>query len=282
MRRYIDAASILSEARMMWESYRDAYVLVEGETDRTFYSALLGAIPHIQFRALNGWENVSNTINLAMKASFSHVLGIIDRDYHAIANDGIEEHTQLAFTDSNDIEMMLITSSAYDKFLKVCGSNAKVDSYQDIRAPVLTAAFPLGILRALSLLNGYNLYFDGIACKDFITKDDLLTNIDTLIEKVFQRTRSSGTKVTVSNEDAKRQIIDMQTLGNPLDFCNGHDVLDILSLAMTKAFASASANEYSPESIFNYLLMGYHRTEFEKSALYGKFDTWLKGHVYNT
>ena len=215
----------------MWESYRDAYVLVEGETDRTFYSALLGAIPHIQFRALNGWENVSNTINLAIKASFSHVLGIIDRDYHAIANDGIEEHTQLAFTDSNDIEMMLITSSAYDKFLKVCGSNAKVDSYQDIRAPVLTAAFPLGILRALSLLNGYNLYFDGIACKDF---------------------------------------------------CNGHDVLDILSLAMTKAFASASANEYSPESIFNYLLMGYHRTEFEKSALYGKFDTWLKGHVYNT
>ena len=94
MRRYIDAASILSEARMMWESYRDAYVLVEGETDRTFYSALLGAIPHIQFRALNGWENVSNTINLAIKASFSHVLGIIDRDYHAIGNDGIEEHTQ--------------------------------------------------------------------------------------------------------------------------------------------------------------------------------------------
>jgi len=282
MRRYIDAAVLLSEARMMWESYREAYVLIEGETDRVFYSALLGTIPHIQLRAIGGWENVNDIITLARKESFIHVFGIIDKDYHAIVDDGIEEHDQLAFTDNSDIEMMLITSSAYDKFLKVCGSEVKVNAYKDTRTLVLTAAFPLGILRVLSLFNGYNFYFDGIECKDFVTRNDLLTNIDVLIEKVFQRTRSKGIKVMVSNEDIKQQIIAMQKTEDPLVFCNGHDVLDVLCLAMTKVFASASANEYSPGAVFNYLLMAYPKSEFEESELYSKLNVWLKQNIYNT
>ena len=112
MRKYIDTVSELCEARMMWESYHEAYVFVEGTSDRRFFSTILGHVPHISFRALDGWERVVSVIDLAKKAGFSYTFGIIDKDYHAVINDGFGENEQLAFTDNNDIEMMLVLSSA--------------------------------------------------------------------------------------------------------------------------------------------------------------------------
>ena len=276
MRKYIDTVSELCEARMMWESYHEAYVFVEGTSDRRFFSTILGHVPHISFRALDGWERVVSVIDLAKKAGFSYTFGIIDKDYHAVINDGCGENEQLAFTDNNDIEMMLVLSSAYDKFLQVCGNEEKISMHQDARTPVLTAAFPVGILRAISLSQRYCLDFDGIECKDFVSRDNLYMNTDMLIQKIFHRTQSKGTRIDVSVEDLKSQLEHLQTSAVPIDYCNGHDVLDILCLAMTKLFSSASANQYTPRNVFDYLLMSYSFDEFKGSKLYAKLNVWLQ------
>ena len=45
MRKYIDTVSELCEARMMWESYHEAYVFVEGTSDRRFFSDMFPIFP---------------------------------------------------------------------------------------------------------------------------------------------------------------------------------------------------------------------------------------------
>lgn len=275
MQKYIDAATILSEARMMWSGYQEKYILVEGETDRLFLNTVLGEIPRVRIRAVGGWELVYNTISQAQKEEFVQLLGIIDKDYHVINKDEITESKQLAFTDMNDIEMMLFMSKAYDKFLKICGSESKLKVCPDTRAIILSAAFFVGVLRSISLKNQYCFNFDGIECKDFVDKNNLILNLDKLVEKIIQRTRSNGTTVTVSNEEVKRIILITKEDKKAEEYCNGHDVMDIIGIAMTKVFASASSKEYSPEVIFNYLLMGYTSEEFQKSKMYDKINEWM-------
>lgn len=279
MRKYIDASSILTEAKMMWVGYHEAYVLVEGESDISFFNTFFNNQCNIHFRSVNGWEQVYNTILLAQKEAFTHILGVIDSDYHQIIQDGVLENDQLFFTDSHDIEMMLFLSNSYEKFLIVCANEKKLKAYTDMRSPIIHAASYLGALRAISLLNQYNFHFEGFECKDYIDRNTLSPDRKKLIEKIVQRTRSKGTEVKVTNDIIEMQVESFINEHGAQPVCNGHDVLEILCIAMVKLYASSSSNHYSAESLFNHLLMGYSNEEFQKSMLSRKLNNWIHTYV---
>ena len=276
MQKYIDEFIILSEAKMMYHDCHEIYILIEGESDKRFFNALMGKPTNIRFRPVKGWERVHNTIRLAQKESYAPIAGVIDRDYHSLLQDGVEENEQLFFTDSNDIEMMLFESTAFDKFLSVCADEQKIKDYDDQRLPVLESASRLGALRALSLFHQYHFHFDGFECKDFINRNSIEPDCIKLVEKITQRTRSKGTPVTVTNEILKLQVEEFTQQYEALYLCNGHDVLDILSIAMTKLYASASSSQYNADSLFDYLLMGYSVEEFQESRLYKALSKWIR------
>ena len=279
MQKYIDGSTILTEAKMMYHDYHETYILIEGESDKTFFTTLLGTPSNIRFRPVKGWERVHNTILLAQKESYSPIAGVIDRDYHSLLQDGVEENEQLFFTDSNDIEMMLFESSSFDKFLSVCADENKIKDYDAPRLPVLESASHLGALRALSLFHQYHFHFDGFECKDYINRNSLDPDDTKLVEKITQRTRSKGTPVTVTTEILKSQIEEFTQQHNAQCLCNGHDVLDILSIAMTKLYASASSSQYNADALFDYLLMGYYVEEFQESRLYKTLSNWIKANT---
>lgn len=275
MHRYIDAPSILAEAKMMQKDCQETYILIEGESDKIFFNTLMEPHPQIRFRPVNGWKQVYDTIRLAQEESYTNIAGIIDKDYHQLIEDTITETPQLFFTDANDIEMMLFLSSAFEKFLTVCADESKLNLQLDPRKPILTAASYLGALRAISLTEQYHFCFDGFECKDFVHRNTLVPNCKQLIEIITQRTRSKGTQVIVTNESLETCINAFIQAHSPLVLCNGHDVLDILSIAMTKLYASYSSNQYNADALFDYLLMGYTREEFQESELYKKLFGWI-------
>lgn len=282
MQRYIDGNTILTEAKMMYHDCHESYILIEGESDKAFFTTLMGQPPNIRFRPVNGWEQVHNTVLLAQKESYSQIAGVIDKDYHSLLRDGVEENEQLFFTDSNDIEMMLFESSSFEKFLSVCADEHKIKDYDAPRQPILEAASRLGALRALSLVNHYNFHFDGFECKDYIDRNSLNPDCTKLVEKITQRSRSKGTSVTVTNETLSSQITAFIQQHNALCLCNGHDVLDILSIAMTRLYASASSNQYHADALFDYLLMGYSQEEFQESQLYRTLSNWIAAKTTTT
>lgn len=276
MQKYIDASSILSEARMMQKDYNETYILIEGESDKTFFKTLVTPPPGVRFRPVNGWERVHNTILLSQQEGYTNILGIIDKDYHVLLQDGVTENEQLIFTDCNDIEMMLFCSTAFEKFLSVCADENKLKSQPDPRQIILVVASHLGALRVISLAKRYNFDFDGFECKDYINRNTLASDCNQLMERIIQRTRSKGTQVTVSKAELELEHQAYVQTNPPQSLCNGHDVLDILGIAMSKLFASASANQYTSDNLFDYLLMGYAVEEFQCSELYRKLDNWIR------
>lgn len=282
MQQYIDPATILTEARMMYDDCHETYILVEGDSDKIFFNTLLTAQPKIRFRPVKGWERVHNTICLAQQQGYTKILGIIDQDYHNLINDGIVENSQLLFTDYNDIEMMMFNSTSFEKFLHICADESKVKAQENLRIPILIAASHLGALRAISLANQYNFHFEGFECKDFINRNNLVANCTQLVQRIIQRTRSKGTPVSVTPEEIEEKVDSFIQKYSVHNLCNGHDVLDILRIAMTKLYASYSANQYPSDDLFNYLLMGYTAEEFQSSNLYKKLIHWINTNINNT
>ena len=127
----------------------------------------------------------------------------------------------------------------------------------------------------VSLSNRYNLRFDGFECKDFIDRNTLVPDAKKLIRKITQRTTSNGTSVSVAEEILEGQANEFVRAYCPHDLCNGHDVFDILGFAMTKCFASLPANQYNPDTIFGYLLMGYSNNEYLETKFYNKLTMYL-------
>ena len=160
----------------------------------------MGSQSNIRFRPVSGWERVHKTILLAQKEGFKNILGIIDKDFHVLLQDGITENDQLFFTDSNDIEMMLFNSVSLEKFLNIHGDENKLKVGESPRDRILNAGSYIGALRMVSLSNRYNLRFDGFECKDFIDRNTLVPDAKKLIRKITQRTTSNGTSVSVAEE----------------------------------------------------------------------------------
>lgn len=279
MQKYIDEYTILAEAKMMYQDCHETYILVEGQTDKTFFDVLVGRQSNVRFRPVSGWERVHKTILLAQKERFNNILGIIDKDFHVLLHDGVTENNQLFFTDSNDIEMMLFNSVSLEKFLAIYADQNKLNAGEKPRNRILNAASCLGALRVVSLVNRYNLRFDGFECKDFIDRNTLLPDSKKLIKKITQRTISNGTSVSVTEEVLESQASDLMQVYYPHDLCNGHDVLDILGIAMTKCFSSLPATQYNPDTIFGYLLMGYSNNEFHETQLYNKLTMWIQSNA---
>ena len=279
MQKYIDEYTILAEAKMMYQDCHETYILVEGQTDKTFFDVLVGRQSNVRFRPVSGWERVHKTILLAQKERFNNILGIIDKDFHVLLHDGVTENNQLFFTDSNDIEMMLFNSVSLEKFLAIYADQNKLNAGEKPRNRILNAASCLGALRVVSLVNRYNLRFDGFECKDFIDRNTLVPDAKKLIKKITQRTISNGTSVSVTEEVLESQASDLMQVYYPHDLCNGHDVLDILGIAMTKCFSSLPATQYNPDTIFGYLLMGYSDNEFHETQLYNKLTMWIQSNA---
>ena len=200
MQKYIDEYTLLAEAKMMYQDCHESYILVEGKTDKIFFTVLMGSQSNIRFRPVSGWERVHKTILLAQKEGFKNILGIIDKDFHVLLQDGITENDQLFFTDSNDIEMMLFNSVSLEKFLNIHGDENKLKVGESPRDRILNAGSYIGALRMVSLSNRYNLRFDGFECKDFIDRNTLVPDAKKLIRKITQRTTSNGTSVSVAEE----------------------------------------------------------------------------------
>lgn len=279
MQKYIDEYTILAEAKMMYQDCHETYILVEGQTDKTFFDVLVGRQSNVRFRPVSGWERVHKTILLAQKERFNNILGIDNKDFHVLLHDGVTENNQLFFTDSNDIEMMLFNSVSLEKFLAIYADQNKLNAGEKPRNRILNAASCLGALRVVSLVNRYNLRFDGFECKDFIDRNTLLPDSKKLIKKITQRTISNGTSVSVTEEVLESQASDLMQVYYPHDLCNGHDVLDILGIAMTKCFSSLPATQYNPDTIFGYLLMGYSDNEFHETQLYNKLTMWIQSNA---
>lgn len=252
--------------------YHGTFVIVEGSSDLKFYSQIV--VEDGIVIASNKAMAIEILENLNLENALD-VIAIVDKDFDEL-REILPQIPNLFFTDSHDLETLLIESPALGKVLNEFGSIEKVKNLgQDVRDVLLKAGCAIGYLLWISLQDKLQLKFEGIQYSSFLDKKSLVLDEINLIKEV----RNKSNKPALNINDLQQR---MNELKNPnhdrWQVCRGHDLVEILSFGLLQAFGSQKAADVKTEMLERSLRLAYETSYFSQTKLYSALKEWEKQH----
>ena len=272
MREYITPDRIANKIRLLrtQSQYRGSFLIVEGDTDARLWKNLVDSTKCRVENAYNK-KNAVTVLNILEQGNFAGVLAVVDADFD-ILEGSVSLSQNLLFTDTHDLETMLLKSPALDKVLLEHGSEDKIKGFaKDIRQTLLESAKVIGYLRWASLKFDYCLKFEDLAFKKFV--DDKTLALDE--SKLLQTVKNNSQKPRLDEPEIRANMDSLKTDTQDMWYiCCGHDMISILSIALCKALGSCSSKEVDPNVLEINLRLAYESAHFRLTKLYIAIQTW--------
>jgi hypothetical protein len=254
-----------------------SFLIVEGTTDKSLYQRYIKATA-CQIIIANGRDNAIQVLAILDDIDFRGALAIVDTDFDRLEGKA-SASPNLLFTDTHDLETMIVQSPAFEKVLAEFGSEKKiaklVEKYgKNARSLLLDCAMPIGYLRWVSIRENLSLSFEELSFEKFIDKETLTINVLKLIRFVQSRSASGGKGQKQSLDDvihSKTKQLSSDT-HDPWHVCCGHDVVCALSLGLRKVIGSAKVIE--PDMLEICLRLAYEHSHFRNTQLYISIQRW--------
>lgn len=271
-----NAEEIVTEISMSVS--KQPWLVVEGDSDGVFFSTKkFRQLPTIVVAL--GWENVVGVISKVIEESITKsVFGFIDKDYREELGIVIDE-SYMVTTDFRDIEISLFESTALHRLIVEYGSKFKLpmDSkeaidIEGIKEKIYSIAFIMGRLRYFSLKNGYHYPISMLNFSKFIDQKTLDIDKEKLLAQINSK---SDKKIDFDilnlmlEEKLPNRLIDVKNI------CSGHDVIEILGLALRKMWGSNNSGEMTREKLESSFRIGYSHDEFSKTQMFSQLNTLL-------
>lgn len=277
MTEHITPESIANEI-MMDRRFGGVYVLLEGVSDNRFFKKFLDQRAARQ-RVTHGFEKALAVIRLLRERQYTgHFMTILDADFRRIEG-GPPADECVLLTDHHDLEMMLIESSAWQQVLDLHASEQKLNRFQESRPlkdTLFSLATTIACLRLVNARKNLGLRFKAkkptqpMDYHKFVNKDDL----------TLQGQREL---ITFFLDFSQKQALDIDELAAQIDalptekldlreLCNGHDVIQLLHLALRKAVGSIQ--NVSPVALEADFLLAYDSQDFQKTQLFAALKAW--------
>ena len=272
MREYITPDRIANKIRLLrtQSQYRGSFLIVEGDTDARLWKNLVDSTKCRVENAYNK-KNAVTVLNILEQGNFAGVLAVVDADFD-ILEGSVSLSQNLLFTDTHDLETMLLKSPALDKVLLEHGSEDKINGFaKDIRQTLLESAKVIGYLRWASLKFDYCLKFEDLAFKKFV--DDKTLALDE--SKLLQTVKNNSQKPRLDEPEIRANMDSLKTDTQDMWYiCCGHDMISILSIALCKALGSCNSKQVDPNVLEINLRLAYESAHFRLTKLYIAIQTW--------
>jgi hypothetical protein len=268
----LTANDIANSVRLTRTLFAGTIVLTEGTTDARVYKRLFNNT-HCQLIPSNGRVNAIKATLILNSQNFMGLLTIVDADFNHLESI-TPPSSNIIFTDTHDLDMMLLNSSSLDKVLSELLSEPK-SKYMP--APILDLAFqaakPLGYFRWISLPHKKNLglKFKGINFANFVSTPSFITNIDNMINEVI---RISGScSIDVSKVKAEITTLCSGSF-DKWHVCSGHDLIELIYLALKNHWGNHRLSLITADILASMLRMTYEYSDFQSSVLYQRILSW--------
>lgn len=270
MKSYLNAYTLGNQILMLKGNKKGiSFLLVEGCTDSLGYYWMLNNEKCFPITA-HSKDNVLDTINYLEQKNTDGILGIVDADFWNVDRVNLPSKN-IVKTDTHDIETLIMSSPALDKVLIHYGDRDKLPSNDNVINLLLEAGKPLGYLRWLSSKRKMYLNFKGLEFSRFVDKNTLDVDCDKLIIEVIENTKNCKYK----SDDLKRilEYALRNSTHSPWQICCGHDLVEILSIALIELFGSfgSPANKFN---ISKWLSLAYEHAYFSETSLYSSILNW--------
>ena len=265
----------MSESQKPW-------LIVEGDSDGVFFSTkTLDKKPNT-IVAL-GWENVVGVISKVIEESIAKaVFGFIDRDYREELGVVVDEN-YIVTTDYRDLEISLFESTSLHRLIVEYGSKFKLplDSNEEVdlnkvKIKIYSVASKMGRLRYFSLKEGRNYPIKRLDFSKFVDPKTLELNEEKLISQINSK---SDTKIdadilsAILETDLPKRLLDVKNI------CSGHDVVELLGLALRKIWGTNNSGEVAREKLESSFRIGYSNEEFSQTPMYKKLNALMSAEI---
>lgn len=265
----------MSESNQPW-------LIVEGDSDGVFFSTKTLKKSPNTIVAL-GWENVVGVISQVVEESITKaVFGFIDRDYREELGVVVDEN-YIVTTDFRDLEISLFESTSLhrliveygSKFKLPLNSNEEID-LNEVKIKIYSIASKIGRLRYFSLKEGYNYPIKKLDFSKFINPKTLELNEEKLISQINSK---SETKIdadilsTILEADLPKRLLDVKNI------CSGHDVVELLGLALRKVWGTNNSGDVAREKLESSFRIGFSNEEFSQTPMYKKLNALLSAEI---
>ncbi len=274
MRDLLTVERIANTIRMQKSTFQDVFLLVEGDSDKKVYERFVEQL-NCRLEICKGKpsskERVISVLNILNQSNFSGIIGIIDADFDRLENIKYN-NLNLFLTDTHDLETMLIKSPAFDKIIAEFGSEEKLKKFnQDLREILLESGKIIGYLRWISKEEKLNLTFQNIKFSKFINEKNLTIDQKELIKEVKNKSQYFSIK-----DDEFQQKLDHKISSNNdlWQVCCGHDLVNILAIALCKVIGNNNTNDVKSEIIERSLRLAYEENYFLQTNLYHNLKMW--------
>jgi hypothetical protein len=276
MLKFVTGNDVAVEVRMSRSAFAGAIVLVEGDDDILFLERFTNTDECILLPA-RGKDNVLTALRLLDEEEFAGALGIVDADFWHIMPPN-EEPENVCLTDYHDIEIMIIESEALVRMLNEYGSQDKIRAFMaqsgspDIRHALYEIAFPIGVLRLVSMKRGLRLKFDGMRYDRIVSRDTLAVNIEALVNIVLQVSSCHlpGAELQTALDEECLEQIDVDRS----QICCGDDLIALICIGLRKALGTQDSKVASRRYIASALRLTYDSEEFHHTGLYACIREW--------
>lgn len=251
-----------------------SFLIVEGDTDKTFYRPFINS-DRCEITIAYGKANAVEVLSILEKEQFSGVLAIVDSDFDILTGK-MYPVQNLLFTDTHDTETMVLRSPALEKILNEFGSESKIAEFikntgKDIRVTLIECSLDLGYLRWVSISDGLSLTFEGLDFKKFLDERILIVNTPKLIRHV--KDKSQKPALVESQLQIRMQTI-KDDAHDHWHVCCGHDLVDVLSVALCKAIGTCNTNDVKRDTLERSLRLAFESVHFQQTQLYLSIRNW--------
>lgn len=269
----IDGSYIANSVRMVRSRDARAFLIVEGESDEIFFERLIDRT-RCKIEVAKGRENAIEAFYELRRSSFAGVLVVVDADFDVLAG-RLPLPLGLLFTDTHDLETMLLASRALDKLLRKVGKQDKLQAFEakhgKVREKLLASAAPLGGFLWLSNSEQMNLRFSEIKLGKFIDDKTLQVNEKSIIKAVLDHSSRPDLGInTIAEKLAAMNV----ALHDPWHVCSGHHLTELLALALRKAIGTHDTGKMSAEQVETMLTLAYEAADFPATGLYADIRAW--------
>jgi hypothetical protein len=289
MKEYLTPNRIANKLRMIRTNptYQFcSFLIVEGSTDEKFFQKLINR-EKCQIIIAHNKTNAKSILQILEEESFLGILAIVDADFE-ILEGRLPASPNVLFTDTHDLETMILQSPALEKILLEFASHEKctaieAKSGKELRTILLECGKHIGYLRWVSLQEDLSLDFKDLSFEKFIDKDTLIiTDIMKLIRIIQSKTRNSDTNKStqryLEDSDIHNKMTQLYDEIHDLwHICCGHDLTHVLSLGLRKAIGST--NKTDPDFLESCLRLAYEPAHFSNTRLYADIQHWEKANI---
>jgi hypothetical protein len=267
-----NAHGIANRLRLLRPRDARAFLLVEGVDESKLYAHFVDRA-RCRIHIMHGWPNVLGALAILEAERFPGLLALVDADFNTLEGRAPPSRNAI-FTDTHDLETMLLASPALDGVLIEYADEDKLaplDGADGVRKRLLELGSPIGYLRWLNHKEGAWMRFDDLEMLDFIHEGTLEFDRGALMTTLRNRSKA----LVVVEAEVLRRAEALSEPGHDLwHVCCGHDLVRILSVALRKAFGENNDAEIKPARLEKELRLAFSLPHFQATRLWAAIAAW--------